>query len=152
MTSPTHLHELFELRPLTRALLKSDRRITSSAEPNGRPSPLFMLSRGIAGVVWGVRTDVPADIAGELDHCVLEPATRAEEGNQPFAGAARCRERTGLTPVRAAGQEPDAVETRQAAGAGHLVSADPVRVDDQALALAQRVYQAGDALVRPDVR
>ena len=55
-------------------------------------------------------------------------------------------------PCSLAGHEPDAVKAGQAAGAGHLVAADPVGVDDQSLALAQRVYQARDALMRPDVR
>jgi hypothetical protein len=87
----------------------------------------------------------PADITGELDHCVLESTTRAEEGDQSFAGAARRRDRIGLAPAGTAGQEPDAVKARQSAGAGHLLAADPVHVEDEALTLAQRVYQTGDA-------
>jgi hypothetical protein len=74
MTSAPHLHELFELRPLTRGLLKANRRIIRSAEPNARPLPIFMLSRGVAGVVWGVRTDVPEDIVGELDRLARDEA------------------------------------------------------------------------------
>jgi hypothetical protein len=72
MLSTSQLHELFLQRPLTIHLLKSDRRIGMSGDLNGRMVPVFKLSRGVAGVVWGVRKDVPEKIAFELDRLVSE--------------------------------------------------------------------------------
>ncbi len=46
--------------------------MTAFPQPNGRPAPLFVLVRGISDVVWGVRNDVPEEIANQLDRLAAE--------------------------------------------------------------------------------
>jgi GNAT acetyltransferase len=64
--TPDFHRALFILRPLARQLIDSHR-LSATPELNARPAPLFMLTRGTANVAWGVRNDVPAEIAGQLD-------------------------------------------------------------------------------------
>lgn len=72
MASDLHLRTLFFLRPLTRDLTESHSRISAPAEPNARVAPLFVLVRGTSNVAWGVRNDVPGEIANELDRLAAE--------------------------------------------------------------------------------
>jgi hypothetical protein len=66
MTSNDELKKLFDVRPETRELIASQHRITVSADLKGRVIPLFTMSRGKAGVIWGVRNDVPKEVAVRL--------------------------------------------------------------------------------------
>ena len=63
---------LFFLRPLARELMDSHRLITAPSEPNARPAPFFVLIRGASSVIWGVRKDVPEEIANEFDRLASE--------------------------------------------------------------------------------
>ena len=54
-----HLRTLYVLEP--------DGRIISTREPGATRGPLFSLVRSETRCVWAVRSDVPNDIAGELD-------------------------------------------------------------------------------------
>ena len=67
MTPDLQLRTLYPLPPSAGELPDSRRRIATTAEPNARSAPFFVLIRGISKVAWGVRTDVPAKIADELD-------------------------------------------------------------------------------------
>lgn len=53
-------------------ILDADRRIVSTREPYPSPGPQFTLIRGKENCTWAVHTDVPADIARELDRLVPE--------------------------------------------------------------------------------
>lgn len=56
----------FLLRPLARQLMDSHR-LSATPEVNANPAPLFVLIRGASNVAWGVRNDVPVEIAAQLD-------------------------------------------------------------------------------------
>ncbi len=58
-TPDLHLDTLF--------VLNADGRITSTREPGASPGPLFFLVRSQTGCAWAVRSDVPDDVAAELD-------------------------------------------------------------------------------------
>jgi RimJ/RimL family protein N-acetyltransferase len=47
--------------------MDSRRRIRASSETNAPAAPLFTLIRGTSNVAWGVRGDVPGEVADELD-------------------------------------------------------------------------------------
>jgi len=72
VTPDLQLRTLFLQRPLVRGLLESHGRITVTTEPSARPAPFFVLIRGTSSVAWGVRGDVPEDIADELDRLADE--------------------------------------------------------------------------------
>jgi hypothetical protein len=72
VTPDLQLRTLFSQRPLARELIDSHRRITKPTEPNSRSAPFFVLIRGTSDVTWGVRKDVPENIAYELDRLASE--------------------------------------------------------------------------------
>jgi len=72
MTPALQLKTLFFTRTAARGLTDSQHRIVSTAEVNARPGPFFVLIRGNSDVAWGVRDDVPAEIASELDRLAGE--------------------------------------------------------------------------------
>ena len=47
-------------------------RIIGTREPSEGPGPLFSLIRGRSGCTWAVRSDVPQDVAAELDALARE--------------------------------------------------------------------------------
>lgn len=56
-----------ELQLRTLYVLTEDGRIASTREPGERRPPLFALIRGRTSCAWGVRADVPDEVADELD-------------------------------------------------------------------------------------
>jgi len=94
MACEEELKKLFDMWP-TRNLISSQQRIDVSADLNGRVIPLFTLSRGKAGLIWGVRKDVPEKITAELDQLAREenptrdfeePPLNAEEYQKLLGG------------------------------------------------------------------
>ena len=76
MSTPAlHLQTLFEL--------DGDGRISGTREPESSPGPLFSLIRGNAGCAWAVRSDVPWDVAEELDGLVREETLISDLGEAP---------------------------------------------------------------------
>jgi hypothetical protein len=67
MTPQGQLKALFSVRPFANKLRESCHRFVATAEPNARLAPFFMLIRGTSDVAWGVRDDIPAEIADQLD-------------------------------------------------------------------------------------
>jgi hypothetical protein len=72
MTPYLQLKTLFLMRTAARGLTDSQHRFVSTAEVNARPAPFFVLIRGTSDVAWGVRDDVRAEIASELDRLAGE--------------------------------------------------------------------------------
>jgi len=71
VTPDLQLRTIYIQRPLAREVVDSHR-FTATTEPNPRPANLFVLIRGASSVVWGVRDDVPEEIADELDRLASE--------------------------------------------------------------------------------
>ena len=66
-----------DLQLRTMFVVDSHRRITSPREPNAPSAPFFVLIRGTSTCAWGVRNDVPGEIADELDRLAgEEPSVR----------------------------------------------------------------------------
>ena len=63
-TPDLHLKTLF--------VLNGDGRILSTREPGANYGPLFSLIRSTASCVWAVRSDLPEDIASEIDDLARE--------------------------------------------------------------------------------
>jgi hypothetical protein len=59
------------------------RRIVSTREPRPTPGPAFAFIRGESDCAWGVRADVPDDVARELDRLAAEEPPSAA-WDRPF--------------------------------------------------------------------
>ena len=64
--------ELVKLQLETLFMFDSAGRIISTREPQAKPGPAFMLIRSTAGCAWGIRSDVSAKAADELNRLAME--------------------------------------------------------------------------------
>jgi len=65
-----------DLQLQTAFVLDAERRIVSTREPEPTRGPLLSLVRSATSCAWAVRSDVPADVAGELDRLArTEPSS-----------------------------------------------------------------------------
>ena len=74
-TPDLHLDTLF--------LLDGEGRITGTREPEPRPGPMFVLIRGTTSCVWAIRSDVPQDLAGELEGLARQEPPTADFRRAP---------------------------------------------------------------------
>ena len=68
----SHITVTPEIQLRTIYAIDSHRRFAATAEATPRPGPFFALIRGTSSVAWGVRSDVAANIADELDRLAGE--------------------------------------------------------------------------------
>lgn len=61
-----------DLHMKTLFILNADGRILSTREPGANRAPVFTLIRSKGACVWAVRSDVPEDIAGEIDDSMTD--------------------------------------------------------------------------------
>lgn len=77
----------------TAFVFEADHRITTRREPNPSLSARFVLARGATEVAWAVRTDVPANVAAELDALAAsEPVHAGDNWTAPPVHEERYRE------------------------------------------------------------
>lgn len=65
-------------------MLNDSGRIVSTREPNPRPGPRFVLVRSSNSCVWGVRADVPDEVASKIDGLAREEPPVADLRDAPL--------------------------------------------------------------------